>query len=228
MLTDGMWSGERCFVVGGGPSLSGFNWSRLDGERVIAVNRAYEVLPRAIVCSMDLGFWKEHGARVEKRMPPWIRAGDGRPEARFPAVHVRVGDEKLPAHGPSHVFPCCADLTQPNPHLSAAWGTSLRSGIGCGGNSGFAAVNLADVLGAATVYLLGFDMRGSVAGGQAWFHGGYKQPQQKSDVYDRMIAAFEAVKDDIRADVVNLTAGDGVFLPSRMCAFRRIPAENII
>ena len=209
-LSDGDWSGQRCFVVGGGPSLRGFDWRKLGGENVIAVNRAYEKVPHAVVCSMDPTFWRLHGPNL---MSEWIDrvharvVGKDMPPPR-PHVHVRVGDEKLPdvayAGAFLTVFPCCADLSQPNPHLSAVWGESLESGLGCGGNSGFTAVNLADVLGASPIYLLGFDMKGSEEGGQAWWHDGYPGPQQKAGVYDRMRAAFWMVKHQIRGEVINL------------------------
>lgn len=222
-LKTGQWKGERVFIVGGGPSLAGFDWSRLDGERVIAVNRAYEVLPRAIICSMDLTFWRLKGKYIEM-LNHCRQSPTGGVAPIVPAVHVRVGDEKLPAAGPSQIVPCCADTSQPNPHLTAAWGTSLKTGLGCGGNSGFTAVNLADVLGARTIYLLGFDMRGH-EGGQAHWHDGYPPPQQKAAVYDRMMSAFEEVRPAIRADVVNLTVGGR---PSRMSTFRRINAGFIL
>ena len=226
-LTDGCWSGERCFVVGGGPSLRGFDWDRLAGERVIAVNRAYEVLPKAIICSMDLGFWKLHGEYVERgcyKEPADAPVGEGQwhPIEGRVALHVRVGDEKLPAHGPSRVVPCCADLSQPNPHLIACWGASLRTGLGCGGNSGFTAVNLADVLGARTIYLLGFDMRGGADGRQANWHDGYPGPQQRAGVYDKMRAAFNRVKPSIRANVVNLNPN------SALSCFPRLNPKGVI
>lgn len=187
-LKTGMWDGERCFVVGGGPSLRGFDWSRLDGERVIAVNRAYEVLPRAIVCSMDLTFWRLKGKYIEM-LNHCRQSPTGGVAPIVPAVHVRVGGEKLPAAGPSQIVPCCVGDV-PNPHLVAAWGSSLEGGLGCGGNSGFTAVNLADVLGARTIYLLGFDMRGEgegLLGLQAWWHDGYPPPQQRAAPIERRV-----------------------------------------
>lgn len=214
MLSDGMWRGERVFVVGGGPSLRGFDWERLRGERCIAVNRAYEDLPRAVLLSMCLGFWKEHGGYVAKERARQVRAFS----SPHVSVHVRVGDEKLPAFGPSHIVPCCADLSRPNPHLEACWGTSLSTGLGCGGNSGFAAVNLADVLGAKTIYLLGFDMRPHpVTGRTCNYHDGYDQPPQDGVVYHRMRLAFDDVRTDIRARVVNLNC---------QSALRVFPYEN--
>ena len=38
-LEDDTWKGRRCFIIGGGPSLRGFDFSSLKGELVIGVNR---------------------------------------------------------------------------------------------------------------------------------------------------------------------------------------------
>ena len=57
ILPDGSWSGRRCFIVGGGPSLKGFDFERLRGERVIAINKAFYDVPFAdIVFAMDSPF----------------------------------------------------------------------------------------------------------------------------------------------------------------------------
>ena len=40
-----MWKGRRCFVVGGGPSLQGFDFNVLKGELVIALNAGFIINP---------------------------------------------------------------------------------------------------------------------------------------------------------------------------------------
>jgi len=52
-LPDGAWTGRRCFIIGGGPSLKGFNFSRLKGELVIGINRAFEFCDCDIIFAMD-------------------------------------------------------------------------------------------------------------------------------------------------------------------------------
>ncbi|GAG00227.1 unnamed protein product, partial [marine sediment metagenome] len=34
-MPDGAWNGKPCFIVGGGPSLKGFDWTKLNGHRTI-------------------------------------------------------------------------------------------------------------------------------------------------------------------------------------------------
>ena len=180
------------YLVGGGPSLRGFDWSRLENRNVIAINKAAldGRVPWTRMLSMDLGFWKLHGADVES-------VADGRP-----CVHVCVGDEKLPEHGPTVVVPCCVPCCVhegPNPHLVAAWG---RNGdVGCGGSSGYAALNYAAEIGYTWIVLLGYDCRGDGRGGQAWWHDGYPW-QQSEAVYERQLAAFrDGVPPEVRERV---------------------------
>ncbi|MCX5657919.1 MAG: hypothetical protein NTZ48_06855, partial [Candidatus Omnitrophica bacterium] len=52
-----VWEGQRCFIIGGGPSLKGFDFSKLKGELVIAVNRAWESCDCAITFFLDEQFW---------------------------------------------------------------------------------------------------------------------------------------------------------------------------
>jgi hypothetical protein len=44
-----MWEGETAFIVAGGPSLIGFDFEKLKGKRVIAINTSYEKVPFADV-----------------------------------------------------------------------------------------------------------------------------------------------------------------------------------
>mgnify|MGYP002682074433 CR=1 FL=1 len=70
-IQDGAWKGQRCFIVGGGPSLKGFDFGRLRGERVIAINRAFEACPTA-----DIMF------AMDPRLYDWITSGQLGDEAR--------------------------------------------------------------------------------------------------------------------------------------------------
>lgn len=168
-LDEEMFRGRRVFVVGGGPSLRGFDWDLLEGESVIAVNRAYENVPDAdILFSVDDRFygwhchklWKCNGIRV------WgnIHGREAPPEV-----------QSVGCGGGEHAF-----------------GNTLET-LGHGGNSGYAAVNLAYVLGAETVYLLGFDMH-SRGGKQQWWHDGYPKVND-DDVYARYRLAFQWLSD---------------------------------
>lgn len=164
-LADGMWQGREVYLVGSGPSAAG--WRAPPGELVVAAGRAGLVLdpPPSLWVSLDSVFWRKVGtvarpgcARV------WIDTGDLRPEVEV-------------------VLPCAAPRSAGTPGNVLAWGRSLAEGVGGGGNSGYSALNLADVLGASRVYLVGFD--------------GPEPP-----VLERWLAAWSFALEAARPDVV--------------------------
>jgi hypothetical protein len=85
------------------------------------------------------------------------------------------------------------------------WGQNLEEGIGSGPDTGFRALNLADILGADPIYLLGYDMQGADDGKQAWWHDGY-EVRQRNKVYRRYQKAQCDAADSgrVRGRVINL------------------------
>lgn len=165
ILPDNFWRGHRCFIVGGGASLKSFDFSRLRGEKIIAVNRAYENIPFAdIMCSMDSRYldWIRKNQMALKR--------DGRESLKkfinFQGIKIWIY---------THAF------TIGNVYIVKGLGArgvsfSLRKGLFHGNNSGYGAINLAICLGANPIYLLGFDMK-HAPGGRTHFHDGYLMKQ---------------------------------------------------
>lgn len=191
-LSDGAWGGQRCFIVGGGPSLRGFDFNRLRGDRVIAVNRAFESCPFAdVMLAMD------------ERLYDWILSGELGDEAR--ARFERFAGVKL------WLAPFGATRLLPGVTYVANRGMdgltdSLSSGLYHGNNSGYAALNLAVALGADPIYLLGYDCVGDGDGGQAWYHDGYPE-RQSGNVYDNFAGHLERLAPLVRERgvmVVNL------------------------
>lgn len=169
--------------------MRGFDFSRLRGELVIGVNRAYEVFDPAFTFSMDTRFlrWVLDGAlggdataTFHKILATKIWLHEWSPAKPFPddVLFIRPGHEDV-FHG---------DLSKP----------FCRS---C--NSGFGALNLAACLGADPIYLMGYDMGPQKA--QGWWHSGYPR-ENPPDVYDRFLALFEKHAPVISsmANVVNL------------------------
>jgi len=190
VLPGGSWKGHRCFVVGGGPSLREFDWSRLKGELVIGVNRAFEECDPAIIFSMDTRLWSwvekgKFGEVLQKRF------------VEYPGLKVWLDT----AHAP---FP--EDILTVKCIGYHQLSRDLAGGLGSGGNSGYGALNLALCLGADPIYLLGFDMKGE-KGKQAWFHSGYPIVQ-KENVYRKFRSTFEQYADEINkwAKVINLSS----------------------
>lgn len=58
ILKSSEWGNDRCFIIGGGPSLLGFNFDILRGEKVIGINKAFIHYPVDINYGMDISFFK--------------------------------------------------------------------------------------------------------------------------------------------------------------------------
>lgn len=192
------WLGRRCWIIGGGPSLKGFDFSVLRGELTIGINKAFGYCNPTVIYSGDYRFYKKLTMRnypKRERLWPddeekcmaakklyeqsnaykvWLDTEDG---AFGPEVQVvdYAGNKKEPWK------------TEPNISLS------LERGCYSGGNSGFSALNLALCLGADPIILLGYDMLGR-DGKPAWFHDGYEglsSWQRMASCYDKFRSNFE-------------------------------------
>jgi hypothetical protein len=130
------WAGQRVFLIGGGPSLSGFDFNRLRGKGVVvAINDAMNYVPWAqCVLSIDT---------------VWIR--------RRREYLRRFGQQKIGIiprewRGPEPRRMDCL-LRLPGPGYSADMGS-----VYTGNNSGYAALGMSLMRGASEVWLLGYDM----------------------------------------------------------------------
>lgn len=221
-LSDGMWSGQSCLIVGGGPSLRALqaaDWWRLEDRfpARIAVNRAAEFFKPSLWVGVDSVYWRK---KVSDNLHRIARS------VGLPRVWVDHGEKHPGEDKVDLVLPCAAPPGTPNRHWAHAWGRSLAEGVGAGGNSGFAALNLADVLGAETVYLLGFDMRGGEDGRVTHFHDGYPgEKPASSDVFARWIKGFEWASSQVRAKVVVLEVSKG---DSALECFEKRLAEEVL
>lgn len=129
------WKGQDAYVIGGGSSLSTFDWELLRGKNTIGCNSAYSLGAHIckIVVFADQIWWEtigkknmvEYGGRVVGCSPrlvnddtPWLLKMDRN-------NHAGLGKTRL----------------------------------GFPGNTGGLAINLALIMGAQRVFLLGFDMK---------------------------------------------------------------------
>lgn len=169
VLPDGSWQNERCYVLGGGPSLKNFDLSAVTGSRVIAVNRAYEICPQAdIVASCDDCFYSWHKDHLRFRN----HAGMKVMMLVDPNPHLRSDVWVVPGR----IERCIG---------------SIKEGLGHGWSSGYGALMLAIALGCDPIYLVGFDMQGNAAANtQTWWHDGYPV-QNDASCYQRYADEFK-------------------------------------
>lgn len=133
-LVPGLWRGETAFILGGGPSLKGFDFERVRGQgRVIAVNNAFIKAPWAdMLYFADVRWWRWNKDRLHQFPGP---------------IYSRLAGKR------NHNFGRVVHLERAKTPLS-----DDPTAIG-GHCSGSNALNIAYLMGATTIILLGFDGR---------------------------------------------------------------------
>lgn len=140
------WIGKTVFLIGGGPSLTGFDFERLRGKGIIvAINDAVRFAPFADVAFTIDTVWIDKRVAVLEAFAGEIVAAVPK-DYQCPIARARL-------------------LRRVNAVKISMRGDSLSTG----GNSGYAALMMALIRGAVRVYLLGYDMTGA-----GHFHGGYR------------------------------------------------------
>ena len=95
-----------------------------------------------------------------------------------------------------------------------------RDCIHFGGNSGYQAINLAYLMGASTVTLLGYDM-GNTNGLSHW-HGDHPGHLKKQLPINLWLSKFPALADDLKAEGVRVINASRV---TALECFDRLPLE---
>lgn len=133
---DNRWKDEPVFVIGSGPSLRGFDFSRLDGYKTIAVNHSIEAYPRA--SALVFG-----DALFYRRTAFNLREYAGLIFASYESAYY-----KLDMRDNVYVFHFDRERV----------GDTFARGLLFTSLSGTSAVNLAIIMGCAPIVLLGFDL----------------------------------------------------------------------
>jgi len=167
---------KTIYIIGGGPSLKGFNWNLLEGKNVLCVNRAFQQVPWALAV-----FW------TDSRFYRWFQ----KELEEFKGIKVACRYSQLYKK----------DIVL----VKSTGGHSIDLDAHCvksGNNSGYGALNVAFHLGAKKIYLLGYDMW-SDASGTHW-HDGYITSHNHG-IYDRaMIGDFSKAEAHYRKVGINL------------------------
>lgn len=173
------WLNQEVFIVGGGESLKGFDWDLLKQLRTIGCNDAY--LHGTDICIFG-----------DKR---WFTLHQ-KPLAKYEGIVItncpQVQKSRLPW------LWCMRRETK-----------GLHNGsLGWNNNTGASAVNLAVILGAAKIHLLGFDMKLSTSGKANWHANTLMKPN--ADVFKGFLEGFKCVAKNMEkkypeVEVVNVT-----------------------
>lgn len=199
VLPDNSWAGKPCFIIGGGPSLKDFDWSRLKGKRTIGVNLAFMKFEPTVIFSMDTRFLR------------WIETGAYGHETKIrllKATGYKLWNVTYKASLPDYIF--IAKVFRNYNEGRRAFTSTLKEGLGHGANSGYGALNLACCLGANPIYLLGFDCKHE--NGKTHWHDGHPSRQTARDI-KKFALAFEWVAPQIKRKgirVINLNPDSGL------------------
>ena len=147
--------GKRGFLIGGGTSIvllqqKGFDFSCLQNEVIVGVNKAYKlVLPTYLVFG-DLVFWKEFYKEIQ------------------PLPCVKLAPEDIVKY---HSDPGLLPLRRSNNYREVL-PLGLDAAVSFINNSGVAALRILYCLGCNPIYLVGIDL-GANANGDTHFHNDY-------------------------------------------------------
>jgi len=176
IMTSGAWKNQRCFIIGGGTSVSQLEISKLKSEKIIALNRSFETCMFApIMHSCDSRFYR------------WIQASKLGPENQ--ALYNQY--KGLKTWLDTHDYPFGPEVyTIPylGPH---GLSLDLSKGIFGGNCSGFSGLSLALALGANPIYLLGYDFY--VEPEKTHHHAGYPLANLNENVLLDYVKQFEIV-----------------------------------
>jgi len=180
------WLGQDAFIIGGGNSLKTFDFDLLKDELTIGCNTAY-ILGSSIckICFFGDFKWFEE---FKDKTPTPLSKFDG---AVFTSAN-RLYNTKLPWL-----------YTMPRESNGL-----YKKALGWNKNTGASAVNLALILGAKRVFLLGFDMDLSEEGRPNWHNELIDKPN--SGVYSKFVTGFNRVAIDLPKkfpgrEIINVT-----------------------
>ena len=189
-----MWDGEDAYVVGGGDSLRTFDWGLIEDGNVVRCNRV-ATKACSIVVFGDRPWWDNIGRDSTAKFGGLVVAG-GAP--------VPVNDK-----------PWLLSMKRSMQSKFATGGELVW-----GGNTGLPAINLALSLGAARVYLLGFDMQLGPTGRMNYHDARFEKANAQglarfAKSIDRAAKSLDSVFPG--AQVINVTDG------SKLDAFPKVP-----
>jgi len=193
-----IWEGEDVFVIGGGTSLRHFDWPLLADEHTVGCNQAFRLGER--ICDMVI-----FGDFKFAFIPP------GRSNPRHSNYDAMAAFKNPVVCNDPKAKDCVEPWIKWMPRKPVGL---HRDALGWNGNTGASAINLALLLGAKNVFLLGFDMFLDTDGKPNW-HTEPLIDKPKDMVYQRMIANFRHIKADLTREfpgctITNVTDRSGI------------------
>lgn len=186
-----IWKGESVVVIGGGPSLGGFDFSILHDVRTIGCNDAFHLgFPIVDICLfVDTWWWNQNKREINNH---WTDSG-----IIFAAVNPSCYEEKVPW---LHAYRKCT-----------SGGFPTDGSIAMNNCSGAGAAHLAWALGAKEVFLLGCDCKFEKPAASRW-HRHNPRPMKESagGQFVKGFAHLEKERAKVAPDfkITNVVRGD--------------------
>lgn len=204
-----LWKGSTVFIIGGGSSLKGFDFTPIKGKRVIGCNDAYQLGNWVSVCYFGDRSWFDIHQNGRVMYPEGERVG----LSGFTSM----------------IISCCAIKVEAK-WLYSVERDSLRhvnknGRVGWYGSTGASAICLAVAMGAKRIVLLGYDMKLSKEGQNNWHANLVNEPN--ADVFPRFQKQFEKLAFDLKRDypqVEVLNAGPD----SDLSVFRKVTLQEVL
>jgi len=190
--------GFDALIIGSGPSLTGFDFTRLPPAVRFGANKSAWLADCDVFVTIDHNFHRNMRAEIEAFTGERIVA--------------RAQDEHIP--GVTYVKHGRGELLSDDPEILHGY------------NSGYAAMNLAYQRGYKRIGLLGFDFKWT--DGRSHFHDGYAWQNKDTPKYlSRWVVAFDRCLPQLAAKgvtVINFVGPKG----SGITAFETRPLEDLL
>lgn len=187
-----IWDGTECFILGGGPSLNAVDVEQLRGRHVIAVNNAFKI-----------AMWADAMFYGDLKWPTFGRpVPHGQLLLQFAGLKVTSVEKHEGKPGIKAVR-----------RFGKSYGISRNPGyLTWNKSSGASAINLAVLLGAGRIVLLGYDMH-KIGGECNWHQEHPNHNNPKKNPYEGFLEPFPAIARDLKAmgvECVNATPGSAL------------------
>ena len=192
------WQDKTVFIIGGGPSLKGFDWTLLQGKHIIGCNDAYLLGNWVDICCFgDVKWYKHHKDRLSSfngLKVTWRKELVDEPD-----VFVLKGQ-------PTGLL------------LKPEW-------IGWNTSTGAMAINLAVKMGSKKIVLLGFDMKLGEGGESNWHENSLDKPSRL--VFKKFNKGFAHLKAELQGkapdvEILNANPDSGLDM------FPKVALEDLL
>ena len=189
------WKDQDVFIIGGGPSLTNFQWSLLLKEYTIGCNSAFIHGPDVCnICIFGDPIWF---LSFSSELEDYTKIGG--------VVVTNANRHKLPKKEYSWLWTMERKMTGLSKDPKA---------LGWNGNTGASAINLALLLGVKRIYLLGFDMK-RIDNKSNWHTRIIRPAATKPQIYQMFAHQFQRVFRDWKkkfsdCEIFNVTKDSGL------------------